>query len=79
MVLLLDSEEDPGGHALSRRARGSSKGFVLANGQHDEYPDEHTVPLALRIISHILTTGTPRPLTPPGQSTADEAGTWGSV
>ncbi|MET8137281.1 hypothetical protein [Streptomyces sp. NPDC005251] len=61
MVLLLDGEEDPGGHALSRRARGSSKGFVLANGQHDEYPDEHTVRLAeaLRIISHILTTGTP--------------------
>ncbi|MFJ2774690.1 hypothetical protein [Streptomyces sp. NPDC087300] len=61
MVLLLDSEDDPGQHAISPAADGSSMGFVLVNGQHDEYPDEDTVPLteALRIISHILDTGLP--------------------
>ncbi|MGW8501555.1 Imm1 family immunity protein [Streptomyces sp. CLCI03] len=61
MVMLLDDEADPGEHALSPGANGSSSGFVLANGQHDEYPDEDTVPLteAMRIVRHILTTGVP--------------------
>ncbi|MFF4837949.1 hypothetical protein [Streptomyces sp. NPDC001315] len=61
MVMLLEDEEDPGEHAVTPDADGRSKGFILANGQHDEYPDEDTVPLAeaLQIVNHILTTGTP--------------------
>ncbi|CAM5265975.1 hypothetical protein GCM10010343_14260 [Streptomyces avidinii] len=61
MVMLLDGETDAGEHALSPGAGSSSSGFVLANGQHDEYPEEATVPLteAMGIVSHILTTGAP--------------------
>ncbi|MFD9269561.1 hypothetical protein ACFWB1_29540 [Streptomyces goshikiensis] len=61
MVMLLDDEADPGEHALSPGASSLSSGFVLANGQHDEYPDEDTVPLteAMRIVGQILTTGAP--------------------
>ncbi|MFB6900790.1 hypothetical protein [Streptomyces hydrogenans] len=61
MVMLLNDETDPGEHALSPGTSSSSSGFVLANGQHDEYPDEDTVllPEAMRIISHILTTSAP--------------------
>ncbi|MEV4671260.1 MULTISPECIES: hypothetical protein [Actinomadura] len=72
MVMLLDGEGDPGEHAVSPGADGWSDGFVLSNGQHDEYPDEDTVPLpdALRIVRHILTHGTP-PRTTPGRPTAD--------
>ncbi|MGW2788050.1 hypothetical protein ACWC3X_44030 [Streptomyces populi] len=63
MVILLDSEDDPGEHAVDPGASGSSKGFVLANGQHDEYPDADTLPLAeaLKVICCILTTGAPPP------------------
>jgi hypothetical protein len=61
MVLLLDGEGDPGEHAIDPGADGSSSGYVLANGQDDEYPDNDTVPLpeALRIVRHILTHGNP--------------------
>ncbi|MEU0696686.1 Imm1 family immunity protein [Streptomyces niveus] len=61
MVMLLDGEGDPGEHATEPGAEGRSEGFVLANGQSDEYPDEDTVPLeeALRIVRHILATGGP--------------------
>ncbi|MFF5019534.1 hypothetical protein [Streptomyces sp. NPDC001165] len=61
MVMLLDDEADPGEHAVTPEAAGRSRGFILANGQHDEYLDEDTVPLpdALRIVDHILTAGTP--------------------
>ena len=59
MVMLLDGEGDPGEHAVDPEADGQSDGFVLANGQRDEYPDEDTVPLpeALRIVGHILAHG----------------------
>ncbi|MFD3870230.1 hypothetical protein [Streptomyces sp. NPDC058623] len=59
--MLLDDEADPGEHAISPGANSSSSGFVLANGQDDEYPDEDTVPFpeAMRIVSYILTTGAP--------------------
>ncbi|MEU6270983.1 hypothetical protein ABZ871_00950 [Streptomyces populi] len=40
MVMLLDGKGDPGGHAVAPGAGGSSAGFVLSDGQHDEYPDE---------------------------------------
>lgn len=61
MVMLLDGEGDPGGHAVDPGADGLSDGFVLANGQNDEYPNEDTVPLpeALRIVRHILIQGNP--------------------
>ncbi|MGW2075200.1 hypothetical protein ACWCPK_43470 [Streptomyces sp. NPDC001953] len=59
MMSLLDDEADPGEHAVDPEAVGSSEGFVLSNGQHDEYPNEDTVPLeeAFRILSHILSGG----------------------
>ncbi|MFD5894918.1 hypothetical protein [Streptomyces sp. NPDC060366] len=61
MVVLLAGEGDPGEHATDPGAEGWSDGFVLANGQGDEYPDEDTLPLdeALRIVGHILATGGP--------------------
>ncbi|WP_123439916.1 hypothetical protein [Streptomyces sp. PanSC9] len=59
MVMLLEAEGDPGEHAVAPGAVGSSKGFVLSNGLHDEYPDEDTVPVgeAFRIVEHIVSTG----------------------
>ncbi|MEU0411755.1 hypothetical protein ABZ307_28590 [Streptomyces griseorubiginosus] len=61
MVSLLDEEDDPGQHAVDPGARGSSGGYVLANGQRDEYPDEDTVPLAdaLRIVAGVVEAGAP--------------------
>lgn len=60
MVVLVDGEGDPGEHAVDPGAGGSSTGFVLANGEHDEYPDEDTVPIgeAFRIVEHIVGEGT---------------------
>jgi hypothetical protein len=59
MVMLLDGEGDPGEHAVDPEAQGSSEGFVLANGQHDAYPNADTVPIgeAFRIVDHIVGTG----------------------
>jgi hypothetical protein len=61
MVLLLDGDDDPGEHAVDPGATGHGSGYILANGQHDEYPNHDTLPLTqgLRIVSHIITTGTP--------------------
>jgi hypothetical protein len=60
MVLLFDAD---GGseNAVSPGATGWGEGYILANGQHDAYPDDDTVPLtdALRNVGHILTTGMP--------------------
>lgn len=58
MVVLFDGE-DGEQHAVDPEAGGSSKGFVLSNGQQDEYPDEDTVPIgkALRFVEHIVSTG----------------------
>jgi hypothetical protein len=63
MVMLFDDEDDPGEHAVDPGAEGDSDGYLLANGQCDAYPDEDTVPLTtgLRIVSHLLATGTPPP------------------
>ncbi|MFD4229624.1 hypothetical protein [Streptomyces sp. NPDC058545] len=59
MVMLVVAEGDPGEHAVDPGAHGSSEGFVLSNRQHDEYPNEDTVPIgeAFRIVSHIVTKG----------------------
>lgn len=61
MVMLLDGEDDPGEHASDPGAEDWSDGFILENGQSDEYPDEDTVLLgeAFRIVRHILTHGIP--------------------
>lgn len=63
MVMRLNDEGDPGEHAVSPGAEGRSRGFVLTNGQDDEYADEDTVPPpeAFRIVRHILTEGSPPP------------------
>ena len=60
MVMLLTAPGDAGEHAVDLAATGSSDGFVLSNGQDDEYPDADTVPLdeALRIAAHIVAKGT---------------------
>ncbi|MFJ8964661.1 hypothetical protein ACIRG5_35245 [Lentzea sp. NPDC102401] len=59
MVMLLDGEGDPGEHATDPEATGSSGGFVLSNGQNDEYPDTDTVPIdeALRLVEHVVREG----------------------
>ncbi|MGV9338815.1 hypothetical protein [Streptomyces sp. NPDC003688] len=59
LVMLLAEEGDPGEHAVDPEARGSSAGFVSANGQHDAYPNADTVPLgeALSIVEHIVRDG----------------------
>ncbi|SOD88007.1 hypothetical protein [Streptomyces sp. Ag109_G2-15] len=61
MVMLLDGEGDPGEHASDPGAEDWSDGFILENGQNDEYPDEDTVLLgeAFRIVRHILAHGIP--------------------
>ncbi|WP_051742144.1 hypothetical protein [Kitasatospora sp. MBT66] len=66
MVMLLEGPGDPGEHALDPGAEGWSEGFVLSNGQHDDHPDEDTVPIgrALKIVEHILATGRPPAGTP---------------
>ncbi|MEV7789088.1 hypothetical protein AB0O72_27450 [Streptomyces sp. NPDC088106] len=59
MVMLFEEEGDPGEHAVTPGAEGASDGFVLSDGQGDEYPDEDTVPVreAFRLVAHIVGTG----------------------
>ncbi|MFI1654838.1 hypothetical protein ACH4ZU_07860 [Streptomyces sp. NPDC020472] len=59
MVMLLEDEGGPGEHAVDPGAEGLSDGFVLSNGQDDEYPDEDTVPIrkAFRCVEPIVGTG----------------------
>ncbi|MFD8016180.1 hypothetical protein [Streptomyces sp. NPDC058955] len=59
MVVLLEGEGGPGEHAVDPGTAGSSDGFILSNGQGDEYPDEDTVPIceAFRLVGHIVGTG----------------------
>ncbi|MFI8829248.1 hypothetical protein [Streptomyces sp. NPDC053431] len=59
MVMLFEEEGDPGEHAVDPGAQRSSDGFVLSNGQDDEYPDEDTVRIreAFRLVKHIVGTG----------------------
>ncbi len=58
-VMLLEEEGAPGEHAVDPGAQGSSDGFVLSNGQEDEYPDEDTDPIleAFRLVKQIVGTG----------------------
>jgi hypothetical protein len=62
LVLLLEHDDgDPGEHAVDPDGDGLSGGFVLENGQVDEYPDRDTVPMgeALRILAHLVSEGVP--------------------
>ena len=62
MVMFLEhSDGDPGEHAIDPTGVGSSGGFVLENGQVDDYPDRDTVPMgeALRILAHLVAEGLP--------------------
>lgn len=61
MVVLMQGAGDPGEHAVSPGAVGSSSGFVLENGQEDTYDDADTVPLseALAAVSSLVDTGRP--------------------
>ena|SRR5918994_5369361 len=63
MVVLMTGEGDAGEHAVDETAIGSSNGFVLDNGQVDEYPNQDTVPVdvALRVVSSVVQHGTPPP------------------
>ena len=59
--MLMQGAGDPGEHAVSPGAVGSSSGFVLENGQEDTYDDADTVPLseALAAVSSLVDTGRP--------------------
>ncbi|MFC4911592.1 hypothetical protein [Actinomadura gamaensis] len=59
LVMLCEGDGDPGERAVDPGAPGTSKGFVLSNGQVDEYLNEYTVPIdqAFRIVAHIIRTG----------------------
>ena len=61
MVVLMGGEGDPGEHAVSPDATGSSDGYVLENGQADTYDDSETVPLedALAVVRSIVDSGEP--------------------
>lgn len=61
VMVMLTEPGDSAGHATDAHAEGTSDGYVLDNGQEDEYPDRDTVtiPDALTLIGHILSNGTP--------------------
>ncbi|MDT0213330.1 hypothetical protein Q9R29_05490 [Rothia sp. ARF10] len=61
MVVLMDGEGDPGEHAVSTDAVGSSGGYVLENGQEDTYDDAETIPMvdALSVVRSVVDTGGP--------------------
>lgn len=61
MVVLMSGEGDPGEHAVTPYAVGSSDGYVLENGQEDSYDHADTVPLrnALDIVRSIVDSGLP--------------------
>ena len=45
MVVLLEREGEPGQHVVDPDADGVSGGYLLDNGQVDEYPDTDTIEL----------------------------------
>ena len=60
MVVVLDEPGDAGSHAMDPDAGpGTSGGFVLDNGQHDEYADRDTVPFEAGVaaVTHIIENG----------------------
>jgi hypothetical protein len=65
MLMVMNHPGDAGEHAIDPDARGSSSGFVLENGQSDEYADRDTYATknARRNLQSMLTTGQE----PPGE------------
>jgi hypothetical protein len=61
MVVLMERGGDPGEHAVSPGAVGSSDGYALENGQVDTYDDADTIPLAdaLAVVESIVESGRP--------------------
>lgn len=61
MMIMLTGLGGESGHATDPLANGPSGGFLLDNGQEDEYQDRDTValPRALSVIDHILTYSAP--------------------
>lgn len=61
MVVLMSGEGDPGEHAVTPDAVGSSGGYVLETGQEDTYDDADTVPLrdGLDLVRSIVDSGSP--------------------
>lgn len=61
MLVLLEGEGDAGEHAVDPSASGVSGGFVLDNGQVDEYENRDTVVLVegLRILQQLVAVGVP--------------------
>lgn len=61
MVVLMSGKGDPGEHAVSPEAVGSSDGYVIDNGQTDTYEDADTVPMpdALIALASIIDSGRP--------------------
>ena len=60
MLMLLAGVGDAGAHAVDPTGQGESTGYVLHNGQVDEYRDADTValPEAKRLLSSLVTHGT---------------------
>lgn len=60
VMVALVGPGDAAGHAIDDEAAGHSGGYVLENGQEDEYPDRDTVPIptALALIGYFLSHGT---------------------
>jgi hypothetical protein len=56
MMVLMDEPGDPGVHVVDPDADGTSSGYVLSNGQVDEYADRDTVPweAALRALRCVV-------------------------
>jgi hypothetical protein len=50
MVALLDESGDPGEHMVDPGASGMATGFMLDNGQIDEYANADTVPLEQALV-----------------------------
>ena len=61
VMIMLTGLGGESGHATDPLADGLSGGFLLDNGQEDEYRDRDTValPRALAVIDHILTRSAP--------------------
>jgi len=61
VMVMLTGPGDAAGHAIDPAAVGTSGGYLLDNGQEDEYADRDTVtiPDALTLIGHVLSRGTP--------------------
>lgn len=63
LLMLLDHQGDAGAHLIDPRGGDEPvDGFVLANGQVDEYAERDTVPLAtaLDVLRSLIDGGEPR-------------------